>query len=112
MASAESKRVRSRGQFDGQRQTVEAPADLGDGRGVFGGQREAWTNGASLLDEERDRRREGHLRQSAESTRWAGQWADLIQLLSGQRQWFAAGDQQAQARAGREQVAQERRGAG
>ena len=44
-------------QFDGQRQTVQTPADLDDGVGVLHGQREIGLYGRGSLDEERDGRK-------------------------------------------------------
>jgi len=52
-----------RGQFDSQRQPIEAPADRHDVGGVTGCEREPWPDHLRVLEEHLHRPRSGHLRQ-------------------------------------------------
>ena len=79
------------GQLDGERQTIEAPADLHDGERVVVGQREAVAHGLGSIDEQlHGRQRAELLDRRAIRERRHRQWADRILALGPQPEHGAA----------------------
>ena len=100
------------GQLDGQRQPVQATADLGDGRRVLVGEREVGLTAPRPLDEQGHRRVAGASGSARRRLPSVGQrqrrHRELV--LAAQLQRRPAGHQHLQARARRQQLGDDRRG--